>query len=231
MADEKIINKGWSDDELKASVIAYLDIQRRIKLGEKPVKKAYYTKLSEDFGRSLKSFEYRMQNISYVMLLLGRDWISGLTPMANVGANIAKKIENILADIENRESNPVVEFEAKVKAAIGRKKLLKPSGKVKPKKGVSIINNYERDYMVKAWVLKNAAGKCEYCNNAAPFETSGGLPYLEVHHVISLAESGPDIVENTVALCPNCHREAHYGTNKKKLKAALYNSIKRLAAD
>ncbi|WP_256325004.1 HNH endonuclease signature motif containing protein [Nitrosomonas sp. Nm132] len=38
-----------------------------------------------------------------------------------------------------------------------------------------------------------------------------GSPYLEVHHKIPLAFGGEDTVVNAIALCPNCHREAHYG--------------------
>lgn len=40
-----------------------------------------------------------------------------------------------------------------------------------------------------------------------------GEPYLEVHHVIPLSQNGEDTLENAEALCPNCHREKHYGIN------------------
>jgi len=36
-------------------------------------------------------------------------------------------------------------------------------------------------------------------------------PYLEVHHMIQLADGGEDTTENAVALCPNCHRQLHFG--------------------
>ncbi|CAN0604767.1 unnamed protein product, partial [Ectocarpus sp. 12 AP-2014] len=45
-----------------------------------------------------------------------------------------------------------------------------------------------------------------------------GEPFLEVHHIIPLAESGHDAVENTMALCPNCHREAHFGNERQKYR-------------
>ena len=45
----------------------------------------------------------------------------------------------------------------------------------------------------------------------APFKLPDGTPFLEVHHVIPLAKRGEDTIENTIALCPNCHRGAHYG--------------------
>ena len=38
-----------------------------------------------------------------------------------------------------------------------------------------------------------------------------GTPYLEVHHKIPLAKDGEDTIENAEALCPNCHREKHFG--------------------
>ncbi len=72
---------------------------------------------------------------------------------------------------------------------------------------------------VIAEVLEHAAGKCEYCKSSAPFNRkSNGTPFLEVHHRLPLAEGGEDTVENAIALCPNCHREAHYGTEWKKFR-------------
>ena len=71
-----------------------------------------------------------------------------------------------------------------------------------------------RNPYVKAYTLKRAAGYCELCNQNAPFQLADGQPYLEVHHIIPLQEDGPDIIENCVALCPNCHRKIHYGAEE-----------------
>ncbi|WP_163591073.1 HNH endonuclease, partial [Klebsiella variicola] len=38
-----------------------------------------------------------------------------------------------------------------------------------------------------------------------------GTPFLEVHHIEWLSNGGEDSVENAIALCPNCHRQAHFG--------------------
>lgn len=63
-----------------------------------------------------------------------------------------------------------------------------------------------------AEVLDRATGKCERCDQPAPFRrASDGSPYLEVHHRKPLAANGEDTVENALALCPNCHRELHFG--------------------
>ncbi len=65
---------------------------------------------------------------------------------------------------------------------------------------------------VVAEVLYRADGFCEQCKSPAPFlKKSNGQPHLEVHHVVPLADGGQDTIENSKALCPNCHRRAHYG--------------------
>jgi len=56
---------------------------------------------------------------------------------------------------------------------------------------------------------KRANGKCQLCNQPAPFIDKKGNPYLEVHHVIWLSRGGEDSTANTVALCPNCHTRMH----------------------
>lgn len=71
---------------------------------------------------------------------------------------------------------------------------------------------YLRNPDVVAEVLEKAAGVCAYCGQSAPFiKDSDGFPFLEVHHVVPLAEKGLDTIDNAVALCPNCHRHAHHG--------------------
>jgi hypothetical protein len=73
---------------------------------------------------------------------------------------------------------------------------------------------FRRNPYVVAEVLEKADGKCQNpkCAKPAPFlRASDGSPYLEVHHKIPLAQGGEDTVDNAIALCPNCHREAHFG--------------------
>jgi hypothetical protein len=70
---------------------------------------------------------------------------------------------------------------------------------------------YKRNGDVINEVLDRANGNCEYCKKPAPFLRTDGSPYLEVHHIIPLSKGGDDTVENAVALCPNCHRKAHFG--------------------
>jgi 5-methylcytosine-specific restriction enzyme A len=71
---------------------------------------------------------------------------------------------------------------------------------------------FRRSPDVVAEVLVRANGKCEACHLGAPFQRrSDGSPYLEVHHRTPLAQGPEDTVDNATALCPNCHRECHFG--------------------
>lgn len=92
-----------------------------------------------------------------------------------------------------------------------RKEILKKSIK-KPTKTNVNQSVFNRNPHVVAEVLYRAKGVCEYCKQIAPFyRDADNSPYLEVHHIIPLSEGGDDTVVNSMALCPNCHRMAHYG--------------------
>lgn len=71
---------------------------------------------------------------------------------------------------------------------------------------------YRRNPDVVVEIMARANGKCERCGSDAPFiRAKDGSPFLEAHHWKPLAEGGEDTVQNAGALCPNCHRELHFG--------------------
>ena len=77
---------------------------------------------------------------------------------------------------------------------------------------------FSRNPDVVAAALVRAKGTCEYCKSKAPFiRASNGKPYLEVHHRVQLAGGGKDTPENAIAICPNCHRNLHYGAGAAQL--------------
>ena len=81
----------------------------------------------------------------------------------------------------------------------------------KPIKVVQVsVSRFVRNPDVVAERLFLAKGKCQRCKKSAPFlRSSDNTPYLEVHHIEPLANGGMDTVENTEALCPNCHAQTH----------------------
>ncbi len=94
-----------------------------------------------------------------------------------------------------------------------RRKKIKLSNP-KPEKIIVKQIAFKRNPYVVLEVLERANGKCEKCGKKAPFlRDTDNSPYLEIHHKIPLAENGDDTVENSIGLCPNCHRKAHHGKN------------------
>lgn len=85
----------------------------------------------------------------------------------------------------------------------------------------------ERNPYVSAYTKDRANGVCDLCGEYAPFMDQDNRPYLECHHLITLASDGPDVIYNTVALCPNCHKRMHIlksntDINNLKLKIKAY---------
>jgi 5-methylcytosine-specific restriction protein A len=107
-------------------------------------------------------------------------------------------------------------FRVQVKLAFGataeqRQAQLNASPRL-PEKVARLVESFKRSPYVVAEVLHRAAGVCGSCLKAAPFaRKKDGAPYLEVHHRRQLAHGGEDTVANAIAVCPNCHRELHYG--------------------
>lgn len=77
-----------------------------------------------------------------------------------------------------------------------------------------------RNASLRLEIASRSAGRCEYCG-AIGFCTSSGARYIEVHHIVSLADDGPDTADNMIALCPLHHREAHHGENRDRMREAL----------
>ena len=93
-----------------------------------------------------------------------------------------------------------------------------------------VSTNYSRDPEIAEYAIRRAKGKCDLCQMDAPFIKKDGTPYLESHHVDWLSRGGEDIIENVVAICPNCHRKMHIldekaETLRLKKRLLLYSKL------
>ncbi|OQP58737.1 HNH endonuclease [Niastella populi] len=230
-------NETWTDAELDASVKVYLEMLSKEKNGI-PYKKSEHRKQALAGvlkGRSEGSFEFRMQNISYVLYDLGLPYIKGYKPAKNIGTNTTASIlrsleRNKFIIDDNYEPTPE-DDKLKQRTKQLRRKInliVRPTGQPKPQKTETTITVYYRDPAVRAWVLEKANGKCEACGSDAPFFLPDEYPFLEVHHMIPMALGGPDTIENTIALCPNCHRRSHLSKDKESFNNEIYKKVSRL---
>ena len=233
--DTEKSNNDWSDVEIQAAVDAYLSMLSREQSGQKVVKTEENRILREGAlaDRTKGSVEFRMQNISTVLVELGRARIEGYKPAKNVGANVARSIREALnapSTLTPEDFAPTAdEATLEQRAAKLERQPLKdePKGIERPEQTQSSGKSYVRDPEVRSWVRQQAEGKCEGCGEPAPFEKDG-RPFLEVHHVKHLAQEGSDRTSNAVALCPNCHRRCHHSNDRDEFTASLYTKVERL---
>ncbi len=73
-----------------------------------------------------------------------------------------------------------------------------------------------RDPAVRRAVLERAKGACERPSCGAARDFAG---FLDVHHILGVERS--DRPWTCVALCPNCHREAHFSPRANEIRREL----------
>ena len=112
---------------------------------------------------------------------------------------------------------PIDELEARAKA--------KPGESIQPKERRVLTR--QRSEAVKVFVQRRANGLCEACKKEAPFKTKENRPYLEPHHILRIADGGPDNPHWVAALCPNCHKQVHYGKDGDYMNGLLLDYLKQ----
>lgn len=230
----KSVKKPWSDEELKACVMAYYEMFTLFQEGKELNKSDFRNRvlIHQLKGRSSSSYEMRMSNISAVMRLLGKPILPGYQPLKNVGGNVTNKLIDIISDVWKTDRkdavSPVDDFDIlndRVNHLRGNNDVIKPQKNGIPKIVTVPVSRYVRDPKVIAWILDRAQGKCEACDEPAPFITDKKFPFLEVHHILPLSKGGTDDIENAAAVCPNCHRRLHYSNDRKIYREKLITSV------
>jgi 5-methylcytosine-specific restriction protein A len=130
-----------------------------------------------------------------------RVWLFPVRPIDGAGApTLPRETLQAVTARQRREAGRLTDEELEKRA--GAK-----NGKAASR--TSTATAHVRDEYVAEYARRRADGRCDLCAEEAPFEDKHGDPYLECHHVVWLARGGDDAIDNTVALCPNCHRRMH----------------------
>lgn len=142
--------------------------------------------------------------------------------------DITKPIIVKKEDIELSETLKLKEVKKLSQEEIKEKaKMVNPE--VSTKEVVTVYR--ERSQVIAEDTKNRANGICDLCGEEAPFKDKNGKPYLESHHVITLAEDGLDAIYNTVAICPNCHRRIHVLKSKEDTEKLEKVILKYLLSD
>jgi len=178
-------------------------------------------------------FDKPMKNARNLVLTNSRNWgqrPTYVTTKRNFKKIIKKAIDGNHIEMEKKKLNVLMThiidgtggivseydvdslFEDEVSEILDKGKLPKVNGNPSPLQKEIISYQYIRNPKVAAYALLKANGVCQDCGENGPFiSKKTNTPFLEVHHVVTLKNGGGDIIENVIALCPNCHRKRHYG--------------------
>lgn len=87
------------------------------------------------------------------------------------------------------------------------------------------ISRVVRDTKTARALKRRYEGQCQLCGNRLPISPEEF--YLEAHHLQPLGKphSGPDVQENLLCVCPNCHALLDFNARKldsKRLRVSLH---------
>ncbi|MEV0267573.1 YDG/SRA domain-containing protein [Hamadaea sp. NPDC050747] len=77
-----------------------------------------------------------------------------------------------------------------------------PKGNVAPVRGMRSVVGWIRDTKVTSWVKLQHRHTCQICRTRIVLR---GKPHAHGAHIDPIAHGGPDVPENVLCLCPNCH--------------------------
>jgi 5-methylcytosine-specific restriction protein A len=190
-------------------------------------------------GKDLHLFEIlpRRQGVRYVsqMVSASYDLVQGVP---DVNGQLRQATAFRLAPLDSTIASPSelepTEDEARELSAMWLAPLeqLRALAEEQPAVGApatrALRTAYRRSAAVRIYVLRRANGHCEGCGEPAPFVTGDGRPYLEPHHTRRLSDGGPDTPAHVIALCPTCHRRAHYAADAVAFNARLIEQMRRV---
>jgi 5-methylcytosine-specific restriction protein A len=99
-----------------------------------------------------------------------------------------------------------------------------------PRLTTNMTSAIARSAVIREYALRRSGGQCEGCSQPAPFAKPNGEPFLEVHHLLRLADGGIDSPDSVAAICPNCHRRCHHGADGTVYNADLAARVIRIEA-
>ena len=187
---------------------------------------------SEELGRHIPEFDYMDADNSETSLTWkasaaigifnnGREYDAVKLCLASsrLDDEIIQKARKILEE-QNESSSD--DYQLKIEKAIRYEGITYKKKAGQKKKTKVLSEHYMRDPQAAAYAKQQAGYKCEFNPEHKTF-TSGisNLQYVEAHHLIPMRyqnqfEQSLDIPENIVALCPNCHRAIHHGSENCK---------------
>ncbi len=225
----------WTDEELRASAVAYAGLlgQKRAGMPVNLAAAVAALRAGPLVARSDSSVHQRFGNIGALLRRRDMPSLDGAV-RENVGTGVAERLwvslreHPVIVEALGEPTEDDGELRLRADDLLATGSLPEPPGQQEPGATTASGQRWKRDPKVQAWVRQTAAGVCEACKQTAPFLDASGRPFLEVHHVLPLSRGGSDRTTNAAALCPNCHRRCHLAGDAAAYVELLYSGLTRL---
>jgi hypothetical protein len=97
VSKEPRVGEDWTDDEICAAIDVYFDMLLRRLNGEEFVRVTFLRSLAgRTHGRSVKSVEYKLQNVSAVLIEMGLTRLDGFAPASNFQTKLGELVDEYL---------------------------------------------------------------------------------------------------------------------------------------
>lgn len=108
MAESENYGSDWTDEEVGVLVADYFAMLEKELAGKSFVKAEHRRQLLTKLDRTNGSIEFKHQNVSAVLDLLGLEWVTGYRPAANFQNSLVVAVERILANDKNFSAPEII---------------------------------------------------------------------------------------------------------------------------
>lgn len=136
-------------------------------------------------------------------------WQSSIRPVSNTAFKAIIEVSS--EELSKLESTSRIEQEGDPITAL--KLLNEKYESCAPQKREKLVNAHiDRGQSIINALKRILGAVCQICGTEG-FEKRDGDRYIEAHHLTQLARSTSNSLcsDNIILLCPNCHRQIHYG--------------------
>lgn len=163
------------------------------------------------WGSFYKMFQGTLKDDTITIVYSIKNRFLGLNGMDNFClAEGPSQFEIQFSSFESDDASSI-NFESVGDQILKRIQEIDKENSINPPKNISVLaKTYERDKILSKLIKSHRGSFCQICGFS--FKTKNNEDYSECHHLEHLAKNGLDVSKNMLVLCPNHHRQAHYGS-------------------
>lgn len=152
--------------------------------------------LLSEFSSSLFSSETLPETVELESLL---NEVEQLDTEEDIAGKVTKNRAELIAELLEADKDFLNEANKKASLKSGTVQVSTQSERLR------------RDELIREISKQKASYVCQGCNQET-FIDKNGNNFVESHHIIeyNTKEEGPDILQNLLVLCPNCHSRIHF---------------------